>query len=58
MRPGRGDVCHSHAACSWLAALLPDLEPEPFRDGLVATLEWFRTVEVSDSEVGAGPSEN
>ena len=45
-RPPRpGDVRHSQADGSRLAALLPDVAPVPFRDGLAATVEWFRTLE-------------
>ncbi len=40
--PRRGDVRHSQADGSRLAALLPDVVPVPFRDGLAATVEWFR----------------
>jgi UDP-glucose 4-epimerase len=46
-RPSRrGDVRHSQASTSRLSALLPDLAPVDFRDGLRATLDWFRTLEV------------
>ena len=40
--PRPGDVRHSQADGSRLAALLPDVAPVPFRDGLAATLQWFR----------------
>jgi UDP-glucose 4-epimerase len=42
-RPPRpGDVRHSQADGSRLTELLPDVEPYPFRDGLEATVAWFR----------------
>lgn len=42
-RPVRqGDVPHSQADPSRLRALFPDVEPEPFEEGLTRTLEWFR----------------
>jgi UDP-glucose 4-epimerase len=44
--PRRGDVRHSQASTSRLSALLPELAPVDFRDGLRATLDWFRTLEV------------
>ncbi len=47
--PRRGDVRHSQADGSRLAALLPDVAPVPFRDGLAATLEWFRGLQ-SDAD--------
>jgi UDP-glucose 4-epimerase len=40
--PRPGDVRHSQADGSRLAELLPDVEPYPFRDGLEATVAWFR----------------
>jgi UDP-glucose 4-epimerase len=45
--PRPGDVRHSQASTSRLSALLPDLAPVEFSDGLQATLDWFRTLEVS-----------
>ena len=45
-RPPRpGDVRHSQADGSQLRELLPDIEPVPFRDGLEATVAWFRTLD-------------
>jgi UDP-glucose 4-epimerase len=45
-RPPRpGDVRHSQADSTRLNELLPDLEPVPFRDGLAATLAWFRRLD-------------
>jgi UDP-glucose 4-epimerase len=44
-RPPRpGDVRHSQADGARLAELLPDVQPFPFRDGLQATVDWFRTL--------------
>jgi UDP-glucose 4-epimerase len=40
--PRPGDVRHSQADGTRLASLLPDVEPLPFRDGLEATVAWFR----------------
>ena len=42
--PRPGDVRHSQADGSRLAALLPDIEPVPFAEGLAATVAWFRTL--------------
>lgn len=39
-----GDVRHSQADQSRLRALFPNIEPTPFRDGLEATVAWFRTL--------------
>ncbi|MCC5947009.1 MAG: NAD-dependent epimerase/dehydratase family protein [Nitriliruptoraceae bacterium] len=39
-----GDVRHSQADGARIAALLPDVAPEPFEAGLRATLEWFLTL--------------
>ena len=45
-RPPRpGDVRHSQADGSRLQALLPDVALVPFRDGLEATVAWFRTLD-------------
>ena len=54
-RPPRpGDVRHSQADGSRLAALLPDVAPVPFRDGLATTLAWFRGLEAyAGAEVAA-----
>ena len=42
--PGRrGDVAHSQADGSRLAALFPDIAPVVFADGLQATVEWMRS---------------
>ena len=38
-----GDVPHSQADCSRLLALIPDVQPVAFRDGLRATIEWMRS---------------
>lgn len=40
--PRAGDVRHSQADASRLMSMFPDVEPVPLRDGLQATLEWFR----------------
>jgi UDP-glucose 4-epimerase len=40
--PRPGDVRHSQADGTRLASLLPDVEPYEFRDGLEATVAWFR----------------
>ena len=53
--PRAGDVRHSQADGSRLAELLPGVAPVPFRDGLAATLEWFRRPH-TDSEVEPGGS--
>jgi UDP-glucose 4-epimerase len=37
-----GDVPHSQADTARLRALFPDVEPVPLRDGLEATVDWFR----------------
>lgn len=37
-----GDVRHSQADQTRLRALFPTMEPTPFRDGLEATVAWFR----------------
>jgi UDP-glucose 4-epimerase len=39
-----GDVRHSTADGSRLAALFPDLEPVDLDEGLAATVDWFRTL--------------
>jgi UDP-glucose 4-epimerase len=45
-RPARaGDVRHSQADSTSLRELLADLEPVDFREGLEATVAWFRTLE-------------
>ena len=38
-----GDVKHSQADNSALTALVPDIRPIPFDDGLATTIEWFRS---------------
>lgn len=38
-----GDVDHSQAANDRLRALFPDVVPTALRDGLAATIDWFRT---------------
>jgi UDP-glucose 4-epimerase len=38
-----GDVKHSQADNAALRALVPDIEPVPFADGLRTTIEWFRS---------------
>jgi UDP-glucose 4-epimerase len=43
--PRSGDVRHSQADGARLAALLPDVAPVPFRDGLAATVTWFRALD-------------
>jgi UDP-glucose 4-epimerase len=40
--PRPGDVRHSQADGSRLAALLPGVEPRPFREGLETTVAWFQ----------------
>ncbi len=45
--PRPGDVRHSQADRSRLAALFPDVEPVPFAQGLAETVAWFRTGEVA-----------
>jgi UDP-glucose 4-epimerase len=40
--PRPGDVRHSQADGGRLAALLPGVEPRPFREGLEATVAWFQ----------------
>jgi UDP-glucose 4-epimerase len=47
--PRQGDVRHSQASTSRLAALVPALAPVDFRDGLRATVDWFRTLEMDRS---------
>jgi UDP-glucose 4-epimerase len=42
--PRAGDVRHSQADGSRLADLLPGVEPYPFREGLEATVTWFRSL--------------
>jgi UDP-glucose 4-epimerase len=43
-QPSRpGDVKHSQADNSVLQALLPEIEPVAFTDGLRATVDWFRS---------------
>jgi nucleoside-diphosphate-sugar epimerase len=45
-RPARtADVRHSQADSTRLRELLSDLEPADFREGLEATVGWFRTLE-------------
>jgi UDP-glucose 4-epimerase len=44
--PRPGDVRDSQADDSRLRALFPDAAPVAFRDGLTATVDWFRTGEV------------
>ncbi|MEM9037219.1 MAG: NAD-dependent epimerase/dehydratase family protein [Actinomycetota bacterium] len=39
-----GDVRHSQADQGPLRALFPEVEPTPFRDGLEATIDWFRSL--------------
>jgi UDP-glucose 4-epimerase len=39
-----GDVPHSQAANDRLRALFPDVTPVDLRDGLAATIDWFRTL--------------
>lgn len=41
-----GEVRHSQADQSRLRGLFPDIEPVPFRDGLRATIGWFRTGDI------------
>ena len=42
--PRAGDVRDSQADNARLRRLFPDVEPVPLRDGLRATLDWFRTL--------------
>ncbi len=37
-----GDVRHSQAAQDVFAGLFPDLQPTPLRDGVAATVDWFK----------------
>ena len=46
-----GDVPHSQADCSRLLALIPDVQPVPFDDGLRATIEWMRSARAVDASV-------
>lgn len=39
-----GDVPHSQAANDRLRALFPDIEPVSLDDGLLRTIDWFRTL--------------
>ena len=39
-----GDVKHSQAANDRLQALFPDVEPVGLHEGLIRTVEWFRTL--------------
>lgn len=41
--PRPGDVRDSHADTSLLRSLFPDVRPVSLRDGLEATIDWFRT---------------
>ena len=41
-----GDVDHSQADSSRLAALFPDVTPVPLVDGLARTVDWFRSTGV------------
>ncbi len=40
--PRTGDVAHSQADCSLLRTLFPAIEPMPFVNGLLETIEWMR----------------
>ncbi len=40
--PRPGDVAHSQAANERLRTLFPDVEPVDLREGMLATLDWFR----------------
>ena len=42
--PRAGDVAHSQADSSRLRALFPDIAPVPLDEGLVATIDWMRTL--------------
>lgn len=42
--PRVGDVPHSQAANDRLRALFPDVEPVSLDEGLLRTIEWFRTL--------------
>lgn len=44
VEPRPGDVRDSQADSSSVAALFPDVQPVPLRDGLQATVDWFRTL--------------
>jgi len=46
-----GDVPHSQADCTRLLALIPDVQPVPFDDGLRATIEWMRSARTVDASV-------
>ena len=46
-----GDVPHSQADCSRLMALVPDVQPVPFDDGLRLTIEWMRSARTVDASV-------
>ncbi len=41
-----GDVPHSQADSGRLRSLFPDIEPVPFADGLRATTEWMRSLDM------------
>ncbi|MDQ6696461.1 MAG: NAD-dependent epimerase/dehydratase family protein [Actinomycetota bacterium] len=43
--PRNADVTHSSAEPGALRALLPDIAPWDFMDGLAKTVEWFRSIE-------------
>lgn len=42
VEPRSGDVRHSQADANRLRSMFPDVDPVPLRDGLKATLAWFR----------------
>ena len=44
VEPRVGDVRHSQADNSLLRSLVPDLKPVPLTEGLVATVDWMRSV--------------
>ncbi|GGB69991.1 GDP-D-mannose dehydratase [Knoellia flava TL1] len=48
VEPRAGDVRDSQADNSRLLSHFPDVEPVPLRDGLRATVEWFRTLPDDD----------
>lgn len=49
LEPRRGDVRHSQADCSRLAALFPGVEPVDLAEGLARTVAWFRATQVPAS---------
>jgi UDP-glucose 4-epimerase len=44
VEPRPGDVAHSQADSSRLAAAFPTITPVPLAEGLAATVAWMRTI--------------